>query len=87
MTTATWISLIVIIVGAAVVWGSLKNEVGNTKAVLAELRRDVNDSFKDQGRRLGKLETALKVDEEVKRALTGAVPVHVARETSQESDR
>jgi len=70
MATAQWISILVTLVGAAVVWGQLRNQVGNIDTKLEELRRDFRDSSKDQGQRLGKLE---RVDE-VRRA-TGAFRV------------
>jgi len=70
MSTAQWISIIVTLVGAAGVWGQLKNQVGNLATKLEELRREFNDSRKDQGRRLQKLETV----EEIRRA-TGAIKI------------
>lgn len=69
MTTAQWLSIIATVVGAAVVWGSLKNEVGNLKTALQELKAEFNRSKEDQGKRIGTLEGDVKVHE---RALTGA---------------
>lgn len=73
MTTATWISLIVTLVGMAVVWGSQKNEIGNLKTALAELKAEFNRSKEDQGKRIGSLETETKVQ----RAITQARGVRV----------
>ena len=69
MTTAQWLSLLGSVVGVAAVWGSLKNEVGNIRTSLQELKAEFNRSKEDQGKRLGALEGDVKVHE---RALTGA---------------
>lgn len=73
MTTAQWISIIVTIAGIAVVWGSLKNEVGNIKTTVQELKSEFNRSREDQGKRLQNVETETKVQ----RAITQARGVRV----------
>lgn len=68
MTTATWISVIVLVVGVAGVWGSLKNEVGNLKTSLAELKAEFTRNRERQGERIEKLERAEEVGRRVRRA-------------------
>ncbi len=82
MSTAQWLSIIVTVVGGAAVWGSLKNEVGNLKTALQELKGEFNRSKEDQGKRIGKLEAGA----EVQRALTGARGVRVPKESREDED-
>jgi hypothetical protein len=71
VNTATWLSLIGMLVGIAVVWGSLKNEVGNLKTSLTELRAEFNRSRERWGERIEKLERAEEVARRVRRATKG----------------
>jgi hypothetical protein len=87
VNTATWLTVLGGVVGIAIVWGGLKNEVGNLKALVMELRTEMKASSRDQGRRIGDLETAAEVAKSVQRALTGAVPITESGRDRDERDR
>lgn len=74
MTTPQWLSILGTLVGAAIVWGSLKNQVGNLETAFREFKAEVNRSREDQGKRLYELESSAKVQ----RALTGARGVRLS---------
>lgn len=72
MTTSVWVTIVVSIGGfiitAAVAWGSLKNELGNCKTALSKLEGEFIRSREDQGKRLGRLETAEAVQRHITQA-------------------
>lgn len=82
MTTAQWVQLIATIVGVAVAYGALSQRVTHLLAQVSELKAELKLSQRDQGQRIGKLETQV----EIFRALSGRRPTLALPAAPPEND-